>query len=178
VDRYQPPKGFKTYCDADYGFAFNYPEDWITTFITGSSDSPGSPVQWVRKAQRFSAPGGSDYVRADTFRLGVNGLSNKVEAFNGYDERELPEKSYPSLKIGGRTAYAIINRWVQDFSAVSLFFQHGEYYTILELKAPSPSALDLNWKIAASIQVPGASPQDNLIPEELIKDSYTLTGSK
>ena len=178
TDRYQTPKGFKTYCDTDYDFAFDYPHNWEVTFITGSSDSPGSPAQLVRKAQRFSAPDGSNFVRLDTYRLGSTALSNKIEAFFGYDERKFPKKDYPSLKIGGERAYVSINRWVQDISAVYLFFKHGEYYTIMELKAPSPSALDLNWKIAASLQVPGTSPQDNKIPDELIQDSYSLTGSR
>lgn len=178
TEQYQTPEGFKTYCDADYDFAFDYPQNWEITFIAGSSDSPGSPLQLIRKAQRFSAPNISNFVRADTYRLGSIGLSDKFQTFWGYDEREFPEKDYPSLKIGGHRAYVSINRFVQDISAVYLFFQHGDYYTIMELKAPSPSALDLNWKIAASIQVPGISPQDNVIPEELVKDSHSLTGSE
>jgi hypothetical protein len=173
---YQPPEGFTTYCDPDYDFAFDYPADWDTTLVAQSPDRPDAP-QLVRRAQRFSAPDMSNFVRTDTFRL-VIPLPDKVKVFWGYAGSEFPEKEYPDLKIGGQRAYATINRWQQDISAVYLFFQHAEYYTIIELKAPSRAALDFNWKIAASIQVPGVSPQDNQIPAELISDSYTLTDPK
>jgi uncharacterized delta-60 repeat protein len=44
----------------------------------------------------------------------------------------------------------------------------------MELPAYSQESLEINWKIARSIQVPGSTPQDNVIPQEFISDSYTL----
>jgi hypothetical protein len=177
--RYRPPEGFTTYCDPNYSFAFDYPAGWTTTLMAASPDTPGAPPLTVRRAVLFSAPNGSDFVRTDTYHLySPANLAGRADTLFPNAQSEYPMKDYPSFKIGGRRAYARIYRWVQDISAVYLFFQHGDSYTIMELKAPSPSALNLNWKIAASIQVPGAYRQDNQIPPELINDSYTLIGGK
>jgi hypothetical protein len=101
-------------------------------------------------------------------------LSERVKNYFSYSEREVANKDYPSLTIGGHRAYAIINRWVQDISAVTLFFQHGPHYTAIELKAPSLSMLDSNWNIARTLQVPGFAPSQNIFPEDLIEDSHQL----
>ncbi len=91
-----------------------------------------------------------------------------------YDDREFPDKSYTALDLGGHTAYVILNCWQQDYSSVMLFFQHGDYYTILEIKAISQDGLDTNWQIARSLQTTGSTPDKNVIPQEFIDDSYQL----
>jgi hypothetical protein len=171
---YQPPEGFQTYCDADYGFAFDYPSTWRITNVSGSSDAPGTSTQLVRRAQRFEEYDMSNYIRVDTYRMEAGStLAKQVERFWSYPSREISDQPY-DVRVGGRPAAAILNRWQHDYSAVYLFFQHGDFYSIMELKAISHTGLDTNWQIAASIQIPGTSPQDNEIPEDLIEDSYRL----
>lgn len=148
VQHHTNTPGLKTYCDEDYGFAFDYPQDWHITLVASSPDSPASSPLWVRKAQRFEAIDMSNYIRMDTFHLYDNmTLLDRVTTFFSYSERLFADKSYPSM-IGGQRAYAITNRWHQDYSAVYLFFQHGAYYSVMELKAISQSGLDTNWEIA------------------------------
>jgi hypothetical protein len=42
------------------------------------------------------------------------------------------------------------------------------------MKIITRRGLDVDWQIARSIQVPGATPADNVIPAELIEDSRRL----
>jgi Tol biopolymer transport system component len=57
---------------------------------------------------------------------------------------------------------------------VYLFFEHGDYYTVMEIKAIDRAGLDQNWAIARTIQIHGATADTNIIPAELIEDSYAL----
>ncbi len=170
---YLPENGFQTYCDKDYGFAFDYPEGWKIFFVAGSPPST-NPIE-VLKAQRFGDENMSNYIRVDTFlNFKYLSLLDQVHNWSGYSDREFPNNDYPSLTLGGQKAYAIMNCWQQDYSAVDLFFLNGEYHTILELKAISREGLNMNWQIARSLQTPGSSPDKNVIPQELIDDSYKL----
>ncbi len=172
---YQPAQGFQTYCDKDYGFAFDYPLGWDITWVGGSSDNPLSSPAYVRKSQRFGIPDLSNYIRVDTYRAaGSLTFSERVENSIFYIDRAYPDKDYPTLRLGGKAAYAILNCWQQDYSSVMLFFQHGQYYSIMELKAITRGGLDTNWQIARSLQTPGAPADKNVIPQELIDDSYQL----
>lgn len=171
---HQPAPGFRTYCDVDYSFALDIPQDWAVQLISSAPDET-SGANTVRKVMRFEEDDMNNFVRTDTYRLYVSmNLEQRMRRFFSYDKREFPDKDYPSLMIGGRPAYAILNRWEQDISAVYLFFEHGDYFTVLELKAPARAALYLNWEIARSIQVPYMGIARNNIPAELIEDSYTL----
>lgn len=117
----------------------------------------------------------SNYIRTDTYRLdATTNLQQRMQLYSGYDEREFPEKEYPTLMVGGKRAYAFIMRWAQDYPAVYLFFEHHDYYTLMELKAINRAGLDQNWEIARTIQIPGATADTNVIPAELIEDSYVL----
>ncbi|HVN56462.1 MAG TPA: WD40 repeat domain-containing protein [Anaerolineaceae bacterium] len=175
AQRYQPPAGFTTFCDDQFSFAFDVPADWQSIVLASAPDRT-APLNKVRMARRFYNQDSSNSVRFDTYRLppGDATLAGMAEGFFSYPERENPGREYPALRIGGQPAYAILNRWHQDISAVYLFFRHGEYYTVMEIKAPDLPGLELNWNIARSLQVPGASPGDNRIPDELIADSRKL----
>lgn len=170
---YRTPPNYITYCDPDYNFAFDYPANWERTLIgTGSEDLS---TNHALKIQDFSKPDMSNYIRVATYRLPESSnLEDSFKAHSFYADREFPEHEYAELQIGGQRAYAIVRQWVQDYSAVYLFFQHGEFYTIMEIKAISSPKLDTNWKIARSIQIPGATLEDNFIPDELLIDSYQL----
>ena len=171
---HQPAPGFRTYCDVDYSFALDIPQDWAVQLISSAPDET-TGANTVRKAMRFEEDSMSNFVRTDTYRLYASmNLEQRMRRFFSYDEREFPDKDYPSLMIGGKPAYAILNRWEQDISAVYLFFEHGETFTVLELKAPTRAALYLNWEIARSIQVPSMGIAQNNIPADLIEDSYSL----
>ncbi|MEL7644548.1 MAG: hypothetical protein AAGU25_10625, partial [bacterium] len=129
----------------------------------------------VLKGQMFAAPEMSNLIRIDTYRLPTaSSLLEQVKSYWSYNGREETGNAYLDLTIGGQQAYAILNRYQQDISAVNLFFGHGSYYTVMELKAPNLTALDLNWQIAASIQVPDMLPDSNIIPPELMEDSHLL----
>jgi hypothetical protein len=174
LNNYQPADGFRTYCDVDYGFALDYPQGWRITGISSSPDTAAYPST-VRRAQRYEVEDMSNYIRTDTYHMyGSLTFRERVEYSIFYNDRAFPDKSYPSLTLGGHTAYAILNCWHQDYSSVMLFFQHGEYYTRLELKAISQAGLDTNWQIARTLQIPGFPPDKNVIPQELIDDSYQL----
>jgi uncharacterized delta-60 repeat protein len=164
VDSYQPSAGFQLYCDEDYYFAFEYPNEWRIELVSKSMNS---------KIQRFYNPNQTNFIRVDSWRS-LAPLLSVVDQHHFYEVREFPEKVYPPMMIGGETAYGFMNAWEQSISGVLLFFQHGETYSIMELPAYSQESLEINWKIARSIQVPGSTPQDNVIPQEFISDSYTL----
>jgi hypothetical protein len=173
LENYHPADGYQTYCDKDYGFAFDYPDGWRITFVAGSPDT-SNPIETL-KTQRFGANDMSNYIRVDTFRNSDSmSLTNQVHSFFGYDYREFPNNDYPSLILAGQKAHAIMDCWQQDYNAVYLFFQHGKYYTIMELKAISREGLDTNWQIARSLQTAGSTPDQNVIPQELIDDSNQL----
>jgi hypothetical protein len=173
LENYHPADGYRTYCDKDYGFAFDYPEGWRITFVGGSPDT-SNPIE-VLKAQRFEATDMSNYIRVDTFRNSDNkSLLNQVQSFYFYNDREFPNNDYPSLTLGGQRAYPIMNCWQQDYSAVYLFFQHGQFYTIMELKAISWDGIGVNRGIANSLQTPGSTPDKNVIPQEFIVNSNKL----
>ena len=175
AETYQPAEGYQTYCDADYLFAFDYPEGWTYQIYAGSPDDVSSSPLWIRRGQVFKAADFLNFIRVDTYHLFDSmSLPERVQRYWSYADRESANKAYPTFTLGGRQAYAIINRYVQDTSAVSLFFQHSEYYTVLELKAIDRSGLDTNWAIARSLQVPGVTPEENVIPQDLIEDSYKL----
>ena len=165
--------GFQTYCD-DFGFAFDYPMTWRITYLTGSPDTPGTSTLLVRRAQRFEAYNMSNYIRTDTYSMPAGStLAKQVEKFWCYPSREILDQPY-DVRIGGLPAEVIINRWHQDYSAVYLFFQHGTYYSVMEIKAISHTGLDTNWEIAQSLQVSGAGASENVIPQNLIEDSHKL----
>lgn len=178
TEQYQPEPGFQTYCDDDFNFAFDYPLDWTVsqyTQYTRSSDNERTSPRVVLKGQMFAAPEMSNLIRIDTYRLPTaSSLLEQVKSYWSYNGREETGNAYLDLTIGGQQAYAILNRYQQDISAVNLFFGHGPYYTVMELKAPNLTALDLNWQIAASIQVPDMLPDSNIIPPELMEDSHLL----
>jgi uncharacterized delta-60 repeat protein len=164
LDSYQPSAGFQLYCDDKYDFAFEYPEDWRIEVISEAMNS---------KIQRFYNPSQTNFIRVDSWRS-LAPLQSVVDQHHFYEDRKFPEKEYPPIMIGGETAYGFMNAWEQSISGVLLFFQHGQTYSIMELPAYNHEGLEVNWKIARSIQVPGTIPQDNVIPEEFISDSYTL----
>ncbi|HWR66878.1 MAG TPA: hypothetical protein VN364_12240 [Bellilinea sp.] len=166
--------GYLSYCDTDYSFAFDYPADWNIRWISSVPDATAAPLA-LRKALRFEEPDPGNYIRTDTYRLYASmTLEQRMRRFTGYEDREFPDKDYSSLMVGGKRAYALIMRWVQDYPAVYLFFEHGDYFTVMELKAIDRASLDLNWEIAKTIQIPGATSDTNVIPTELIQDSYAL----
>ena len=169
-----PSSTFTTYCASDLSFAFDFPADWNIRFISSTPDDTAPPLL-LHKALRFEDSDMSNYIRTDTYRLDASmNLQQRMQLYSGYDEREFPEKEYPSLMVGGKRAYAFIMRWAQDYPAVYLFFEHGDYYTVMELKAIDRASLDLNWEIAKTIQIPGATSDTNVIPTEVIQDSYAL----
>lgn len=170
---YRTPPNYITYCDPNFSFAFDYPEDW---WIEALAEIPDSAApHFVRRVQRFQKPDMSNYIRVDTYRLPeTRTLEDAFKAFFAYDNREFPDHEYTELRIGSKRAYAMVRRSEQDINAVFLFFEHGEYYTVFELKAITAPKLDTNWKIARSIQIPGATLDDNFIPDELLIDSYQL----
>ena len=163
-DGYQPSAGFQLYCDDEYEFAFEYPEGWHIEVVSASMNS---------KIQRFYKEDRSNFIRVDSFR-DLTPMEEVVHDHYFYEGRSFPEKEYPPMMIAGEPAYGFMNKWVQYISGVLIFFQHGDYYSTMELPAFSDDDLDLNWEIARSIQVPGTNPQENVIPEEFISDSYTL----
>lgn len=170
---YRTPPNQKTYCDPDYNFAFNYPQDWSIEPLIEVRDT--LVLQFVRRMKRFQNPDKSNFIRVDTYRLpATSTLEETFKAHILYPDREYPDHEYEDLRIGGQRAYAFIKRLDQDYSAVYLFFQHGEYYSIMEIKAISSPKLDTNWKIARSIQVPGGTWDDNFFPDQLLIDSYQL----
>jgi hypothetical protein len=172
---YHPEDGFQTFCDPDYLFAFEFPTGWKITLIATSPDTETSSPLWIRRGQMFAAADMSNLIRVDTYRLNdPMALTERVQNYFSFAQREFANKDYPSLKIGGKRAYAILNRWQQDISGVTLFFQHGKYYSAVELKAPSSQALETNWKIVRTLQVPWAAPSENVIPDDLIADSHHL----
>lgn len=175
TQQYQSPPGFQTYCDPQYNFAFDYPADWqITSVVDNPARTAAMPPRIVR-GQIFAAPDMSNLIRVYTYFLpGTLSLADFHQEATGYAEREFIDKNYPDLKLGGQQAYAVLNRWHQDYSGVNLFFQHGPYVTVMELKAITLTRLETNWQIARSLQVPGTTPAQNLIPEELIVDSKSL----
>lgn len=170
---YSAASGFQTYCD-NYGFAFDYPLTWRITYVAGSPDTPGTSTILVRRAQRFESSDMSNYIRVDTYRMPAGStLAKQAEQFWSYPSREILDQPY-DIRIGGQPAEVIINRWHQDYSAVYLFFQHGAYYSIMEIKAISHTGLDTNWEIAQSLQTPGAGSEGNMITQNLIDDSHKL----
>ena len=171
LNNYQPADGFQTYCDVDYGFAFDYPSNWRKTIVV---QSPGFASTPLRRTLRFDPGDMSNFIRTSTYHM-YGTLRERVEYSLGYNDRAFPDKSYPSLVFGGHTTYAIMQCWQQDYgSAVYLYFQHGQYYTIMEVMALNRIGLDTNWQIARSVQTPGYAPEKNDIPKELIDDSYKL----
>lgn len=159
---YRTPPNYITYCDPDFSFAFDYPEDW---WIEALAETPDSAAPHsIRRVQRFQKPDMSNYIRVDTYRLPeTSTLEDAFKAFFAYDDREFPDHEYAELRVGSKRAYAMVRCSEQDINGVFLFFEHGEYYTVFELKAITAPKLDTNWKIARSIQIPGATLDDNLI---------------
>lgn len=90
-----------------------------------------------------------------------------------YDNRYF-KKDYAPMRIAGKPACGFVNRYVQAYSGVTIFFEHGGYYTLVHIKIITRAGLDVNWQIVRSLQSPGSTPVDNLIPQELIDDSYKL----
>ena len=171
---YHAPVGFTTYCDDDYGFAFDYPIGWEIKPLLEVGGAPASH-RWILRSQMFHNDDMTNYIRVDTSRLYNNmSLLERVRSNWSYEERDIDNVAYPQFKIGGRQAYAVVNRWVQDYSGVTLFFQHDQYYTQLELKVMGHFELDTNWNIARTLQFPGTSPNDNHFPEALIENGYML----
>ena len=172
---YQPADGFQTYCDSNYGFAIDYPNNWIKHIGSQSPDIASLPSA-VRRVMIFEVDDMSNFIRTNTYHIyGSLTLQERVEYSLGYNDRAFPGKSYPSLVLGGHKAYAMMECWQQDYgSSVNLYFQHGQYYTIMEVMDLNRIGLDTNWQIALSIQTPGYTPDKNVIPHELIDDSYKL----
>jgi len=174
TQNHSPAADLTTYCDTDYSFAFDYPADWNIRLISSAPDATAAPLA-LRKALRFEKPDMSNYIRTDTYRLYASmTLEQRMRRFSGYNQREFQDKDYSSLMVGGKRAYALIMRWAQDYPAVYLFFEHADYFTVMELKAIDRASLDLNWEIARTIQIPGATSDTNVIPTEVIQDSYAL----
>ncbi len=175
LDNYQRADGFQTYCDADYGFALDYPSTWRKTIVAQWPDIASMPSA-VRRELSFDPGDMSNYIRTSTYHMYGNlTLRERVEYSLGYNDRAFPDKSYSSLVLGGYKAYVIMQcRWGQAYSSVDLYLHHGQYYTIMELMAINRIGLDTNWQIARSIQTTGFTPDNNVIPHELIDDSYKL----
>ncbi|MBE0410477.1 MAG: hypothetical protein IBX69_12170 [Anaerolineales bacterium] len=164
LESYQPAAGMQMYCDENFDFAFEYPQDWRI-----------EPVQRTARStiQRFISPDRTNFIRVDTFRS-IAPLEEEVESFYFYEGRLFPEKDYQPMVIGGEAAYGFANLWVQYISGVVIFFEHANGYSVMELPAYSEEALDVTWQIASSIQVPGTTPEENIISDELVADSYLL----
>jgi hypothetical protein len=175
LNSYHPANGYQTYCDTEYGFAFDYPSNWKKTIVAQSPDIASAPST-ARRELIFNPGDMSNFIRSNTYHMYGNlSLQERVEYSLGYIDRAFPDKSYPTLVIGGHVAYAIMRCWQQDYgSAVYLYFQHYQYYTIMEVMVKNQFDLDTNWQIARSIQTPGYPPEKNDIPQELIDDSYNL----
>jgi hypothetical protein len=152
---YQPNAGYKLYCDPSYEFALEVPEDWRKIGLS------------------FHSADSTNFIRIDPYRA-LMPLEKAVEAHYAYEYREFPEKKYPLMTIGGKPAYGFVNAWVHYISGALIFFQHEDYYFSIELPAYSKDRLDVNWEIVRSLQFPGTSPDDNVIPDEFIADSYLL----
>jgi hypothetical protein len=164
LESYQPAFRMQIYCDEDYDFAFEYPEDWR---IEPVQRTPASIIQ------RFISPDRTNFIRVDTFRS-IAPLEEEVESYYFYEWRLFPEKDYQPMVIGGEAAYGFANLWVQYISGVVIFFEHANGYSVMELPPYSKEALDVTWQIARSIQMPGTTPEENIISDELIADSYLL----
>jgi hypothetical protein len=171
---YQPADGFQTYCDSNYGFAIDYPNNWIKHIGSQSPDIASLPSA-VRRVMIFEVDDMSNFIRTNTYHIyGSLTLQERVEYSLGYNDRAFPDKSYPSLVLGGHKAYVMMECGNQVYSSVKIYFQHGQYYTIMELMAINRIGLDTNWQIARSLQTPGSPPDKNVIPQELTDDSYQL----
>lgn len=171
---YHPAKDYQTYCDVDYGFAFDYPSSWqnVMALKAPGSSLPSTP----RKVMIFHTEEDmSNFIYTYTYNLD-NGrtLQERVENSLGYNDRAFPDKTYPSLVLGGHKAYAWMECSPQAYNSVYLYFQHGQNYTVMYVKEIDRSGLDTNWQIARSIQTPGYSPEKNVIPQDLVDDSYKL----
>jgi hypothetical protein len=171
---YHPAYGYETYCDTQYGFALDYPNNWTKTTLDQSPDIASLPSA-VRKVMLFHTEDMSNFIRTNTYHIyGILTLRERMEYSLGYNDRAFPDKTYPSLVLGGHRAYAIMECNPQAYNSVNLYFQHGQYYTVMDVKEINRSGLDTNWQIARSIQTPGYTPENNVIPQELIDDSYQL----
>ncbi len=174
LKNYHPVDGYQTYCDVDYGFAFDYPSSWqnVMALKAPGSSLPSTP----RKVMIFHTEEDmSNFIYTYTYNLD-NGrtLQERVENSLGYNDRAFPDKTYPSLVLGGHKAYAWMECSPQAYNTVFLYFQHGQFYTVMYVKGIDRSGLDTNWQIARSIQTPGYPPDKNVIPQELVDDSYQL----
>ncbi|MEA4910105.1 MAG: hypothetical protein VB089_20960 [Anaerolineaceae bacterium] len=113
-------------------------------------------------------------VRVFTYRMPEgSSLGQVVQDYFAYDEREF-KPDYAPMQLAGRPAYGFVNRWHQDYNGCTIFFEHADEYTVIELKILSPAKLDVDWQIIRSIQAPGSAPAENVIPDQLVADSYRL----
>jgi hypothetical protein len=169
-----PADGFRLYCDDRYQFAFEYPLDWQIDNLGRATPDPTAHPDAYLQVLNFHSPNYNHQIYVYTGRL-LKGASLKeiVENHDAYPDREY-KGYYPPMRIGGKPAYGFVNRHVQDYSGVSLFFEHGDTYTLFYMKIINRSSLDLEWQIARSIQTPDGSPDGNVMPKEIIEDSYRL----
>ncbi len=172
ASNYQPPEGWQLYCDENFEFAFDYPQDWVNELIVQGSQ--GSPPGVILRAQSFYDPKVWNMIRIETYRSGGRPANVLAQQYWAFRERAFPEENFDNLKVAGQPAYAIIVPWVHDTSGVYLFIVHGEYNTVIELKIPNREGLEVNWEIARSLQAPGATPAENYIPQTLIEKSFTV----
>lgn len=174
-ETYTPTQGFKLYCDEQFKFAFEYPEGWEVNGLGEPTPDPTAHPEVMPQTLLFYNRVRENYVYVYTHRMPPGStLQQEVRNHFAYDDREY-HKDYSPMRIGGKPAYGFVNRYGQAYNGCTLFFEHGDgYYTEMELKILSPAKLDVNWQIARSIQAPGYTPADNLIPDELVEDSYRL----
>ncbi len=174
---YHPAEGFQNYCDTRFGFAFDYPDSWTNVVSAQWPDnSLYVPPTTARKMMVFHTDEDmSNFIYIRTYNIyDSTTFQERVEDSLGYNDRAFPDKSYPTLVLGGYRAYVWMECSPQAYNSVHLYFQHGQYYTDVEVKEIDRIGLDTNWQIAKSIQTPGYPPEKNVIPKDLIDDSYKL----
>lgn len=173
-ENYTPAEGYKLYCDRQYEYAFEYPLGWEVEGLDRPTPDPTAfPEAYSQVLQFFQ----NNYANQIYINTGImpegSSLLDMVQNQRAYEDRAF-KKDYSPTRIGGKMAYGFVNRHVQDYNGVTLFFEHGKHYTVMYMKIITRAGLDVDWEIARSIQVPGTSPVDNVISDELIKDSYRL----
>lgn len=169
---YKPGEDFKNYCDKKFDFALDYPSGWEIDRLE-ENDVTTNPLAY-RQSLVFHDPDYNNFIRVYTWLMPESLNLDEVQQQHwAYASREF-KRDYSSMQIAGKPAYGFINRYRQDFSGIMLFFEHGNFYTTIELKITTHKDLEANWQIAQSIQTPVTSPKDNVLSDELIEDSYRL----
>ncbi len=173
LTNHNPQAGKSIYCDTHYGFAFEYPADWEREELD-RNDPQTHPIAY-EKATLFLARDNDNSLRLYTWKLPAgNTLRQAVEAYPGYQNREY-KRDYQPMRLLGKPAYGFVNRATQDYNSLTIFFEHGAYYSVMHFSLPTRQALDDYWPLIQSLQTQDGPPEENILPEELFQDSNDLT---